>query len=269
MLFWWFETFLILDVPSLSFVRNVSLLPKHLRYVQFFLGTLPYVFTVDLPDMLSLQPSIFLNKFIDHSSGVILISISPLFASRSSLEQRLNVCFSLLLIFGTEIIKVVSLELDFYRIVVWTIIEGFSSHWVGINVDILYLGTALAVVELSTIFDLGGFWALDECVEVDGLMPLLPYDTMDKFFIKIVRANVSIACKSQFEILLEEQIVSSRTFILYIVLQISFSLERSEVEILHQCYNFVINRNLLKTHVYSKTVDLCECSEPRVLPYLW
>jgi hypothetical protein len=56
---------------------------------------------------------------------------------------------------------------------------------------------------------------------------------MYKFFIKIVRAYVSIACESQFEILLEKEIISSRAFILYIVLEVSFSLEGSKVEILH------------------------------------
>lgn len=99
-------------------------------------------------------------------------------------------------------------------------------------------------------------------------MSFLADDAMDKLVIELVRANISIAGKSQFEILLQKQIVSGRAFILYIILKVSFGLEWSKMEILHKRHYFIINRNPLKTYINPVTVYLIKSCKPRMLPNL-
>jgi len=130
---------------------------------------------------------------------------------------------------------------------------------VGIDVNVLHDRSALPILKFEgTVggFLLIGIAALDKCIEIDGFMPFPSNHFLHQFFIEVLGANICDAGKAQFEVLLEEEIVSSCTLIFYVVLQVALGLDRRETEPFHHCHYFIVYRNLIEPNIDPERVHL-------------
>lgn len=85
------------------------------------------------------------------------------------------------------------------------------------------------------------------------------------FLIEVLRADVGGAGQSEFEILLEEEVVGGCAFVLDVVLQVPSGLNPCEADSLHDRHDLIVDRDLLKSYVDAEGIHPCKAHKPRML----